>query len=168
MEFASEPISIRQLAREAVESLRGMSSAKNISVRVTHSEGIDLVRGDARRLKQVLYNFLSNALKFTPAAGVVALRICAEERGCYRLEVEDNGIGIREQDLPKLFTEFGQVCSGFHAREGTGLGLAITKRIVEAQGGRVGVESVFGRGSRFFAVLPMQSPEFPLRGNVVR
>ena len=70
----------------------------------------------------------------------------------YRIQVEDRGIGIRPEDLPRLFTEFGQL--GPKAQAGTGLGLAITKRIVEALGGRVGVESTLGVGSRFYAVLP--------------
>ena len=71
-----------------------------------------------------------------------------------RILVEDNGIGISAQDLPRLFSEFGQLGPSEKARAGTGLGLVITKRIVEAQGGSVGVESVLGQGSRFYAVLP--------------
>jgi signal transduction histidine kinase len=101
-----------------------------------------------------MLNYLSNALKFTPEGGNVSVQITREDESRYRIQVEDTGIGIRSQDLPRLFTEFGQLGPSETAQVGTGLGLAITKRIVEAQGGRVGVESVLGEGSRFYAVLP--------------
>jgi CheY-like chemotaxis protein len=110
---------------------------------------------DPGKLKQVLYNFLSNAVKFTPEGGRITVRTRAEADSLFRLEVQDTGIGIKEADLPRLFVEFQQLdASAAKAYPGTGLGLALTRRIVEAQGGSVGVESTAGQGSRFFAVLP--------------
>jgi signal transduction histidine kinase len=114
-----------------------------------------MVRADAARLRQVLFNYLSNALKFTPEDGSVAVRLRTEGPASYRIVVEDNGPGIRAEDVPRLFTEFGQLGAERKAGSGTGLGLAITRQIVEKQGGRVGVESTPGIGSRFWAVLPI-------------
>jgi CheY-like chemotaxis protein len=106
----------------------------------------------------MLYNYLSNALKFTSDEGRVAIRILPEGADAFRVEVEDSGIGIRDDDLPRLFVEFQQLdASTAKKYPGTGLGLALTKRIVEAQGGQIGVRSTAGLGSTFFAVLPRRS-----------
>ena len=106
-------------------------------------------------MKQVLYNYLSNAIKFTPEEGRIILRARDEDAEHFRLEVEDSGIGIVPEEIEKLFVAFQQLDSSAAKRhQGTGLGLALTKEIVEAQGGHVGVESVPGKGSLFFAVLP--------------
>jgi CheY-like chemotaxis protein len=110
---------------------------------------------DPARLKQVLYNYLSNAIKFTPDGGSVQLRASAAGPQHLRLEVEDTGIGIVPSDLPRLFVEFQQLDAGYGKRHaGTGLGLALTRKLVEAQGGSVGVRSEPGRGSVFHLVLP--------------
>jgi CheY-like chemotaxis protein len=113
---------------------------------------------DPSRLKQVLYNYVSNALKFTLEGGTVAIRALGATSDTFRLEVSDTGIGISEADLGRLFVEFQQLDSGTTKRHaGTGLGLALTKRIVEAQGGSVGVKSVLGSGSVFHAILPRRA-----------
>src|SRR5688500_8015481 len=109
------------------------------------------------RLKQVLYNYLSNAVKFTPEGGRVVVRVRAEKNEQFRIEVEDNGIGIKPEDEHRLFIEFQQLDASTAKKfGGSGLGLALTKRLVEAQGGTVGVRSVFGTGSTFFATLPLR------------
>ncbi|HEX5371369.1 MAG TPA: response regulator, partial [Aquabacterium sp.] len=109
---------------------------------------------DPGRLKQVLYNYLSNAIKFTPEGGCVTVRAFPEGPQHFRLEVEDTGIGIAAADLPRLFVDFQQLDAG-HSKQhpGTGLGLALTRRLVEAQGGQVGVRSTPGVGSVFHVVL---------------
>ena len=96
----------------------------------------------------------------------MALRVQPEGSDAFRLGVEDNGIGIREEDLGKLFVEFQQVHSTTAQQPGTGLGLPITKRIVEAQGGKVGVHSRYGKGSVFFAVLPRSADQASHPGTV--
>ena len=106
-------------------------------------------------LKQILYNYLSNAIKFTPDGGRVSVRVAPEGADAFRIEVEDTGIGIAAEDLGSLFVEFQQLDSGIAKQyPGTGLGLALTRRLVEAQGGRVDVRSVKGQGSTFSAILP--------------
>jgi signal transduction histidine kinase len=116
---------------------------------------LGIVHLDPMRLKQVLYNYLSNAIKFTPEGGRVTLRVRPDGSERFRIEVEDTGIGIRPEDEHRLFIEFQQLDAGTAKKfSGSGLGLALTKRLVEAQGGTVGVRSVFGAGSTFFATLP--------------
>jgi signal transduction histidine kinase len=109
---------------------------------------------DAGRLKQVLHNYVSNALKFTPDGGRVVVRARPAPDDRVLLEVEDTGVGIAAADLERLFVEFQQIGDEPQRTRGTGLGLALTKRLVEAQGGRVGVRSEPGKGSVFHAVLP--------------
>jgi CheY-like chemotaxis protein/anti-sigma regulatory factor (Ser/Thr protein kinase) len=110
---------------------------------------------DVVRIKQVLYNLLSNAIKFTPSGGRAKLSVQAAET-TVRLQVSDTGIGIRAEDIPRLFREFEQIEPAVGEKpEGTGLGLALTKRLVELHGGTVAVESQYGRGSTFSVTLPM-------------
>jgi len=110
---------------------------------------------DAARFKQMLYNYVSNALKFTPDGGRVSVRVSPEGEGAFRIEVEDTGIGIAPGDLGRLFVEFQQLDGGASKQHaGTGLGLALTKRMIEAQRGSVGVRSTVGAGSVFHAVMP--------------
>jgi signal transduction histidine kinase len=115
---------------------------------------VDII-ADPTKLKQVLYNFVSNAVKFTPEGGRIVIRVLPEGVDAFRIEVQDNGIGIRPEDMSRLFVEFQQLdASSAKQYPGTGLGLALTKRIVESQGGRVGVRSTYGEGSTFHAILP--------------
>jgi CheY-like chemotaxis protein len=110
---------------------------------------------DPGRFKQIAYNFLSNALKFTPDGGRVTIRAAPSDADHFKLEVVDTGVGISSADQSRLFVEFQQLESGTSKRHhGTGLGLALSKRLVEAQGGTIGVESTLGVGSAFHAVLP--------------
>jgi signal transduction histidine kinase len=153
--FQYEPVELQALSREVMEGVRTLASRKRIAVRIDCDPRVGVVKADAARLRQVLFNYLSNAIKFTPEGGSVAVLIRPEDASCYRITVKDSGVGIRAEDIARLFTEFGQVGAGRAANPGTGLGLAITRQIVEAQGGRVGVESAPGLGSRFWAVLPV-------------
>jgi DNA-binding response OmpR family regulator len=155
MEFRPEKVDLAKVVSEVTDILRSLSARKHIAIAVAIEPGLDAVTLDPGKLKQVLYNYLSNALKFTPEEGKVSVRASSEDREHFRVEVEDTGIGIGEEDLPKLFAEFQQLDTGVgKSYGGTGLGLALTKRIVEAQGGTVGLRSAVGRGSTFFAVLP--------------
>jgi protein-histidine pros-kinase len=154
-EINVEAVDLPRIAREVKDILRGLAAEKRIHLTVEVSKELGLVSVDPRLLKQVLYNFLSNAIKFTPDNGRVAMHVEPEGAAHFRIEVEDSGIGIRPEDMERLFIEFQQLDSSLSKRyPGTGLGLALTKRIVEAQQGSVGVESVFGEGSKFWAVLP--------------
>ena len=123
-----------------------------------HDAGLDDLVLDPARLKQMLYNFLSNAIKFTGSGGRVVLRSCRQGSDEIRIEVEDTGIGIALADQRKLFNQFQQVQSGYaKPHQGTGLGLALTRRLAELQGGSVGVRSTPGVGSVFYLVLPRRA-----------
>jgi PAS domain S-box-containing protein len=155
MEFRPEPVQPARIVDEVKGILRSLASKKRIQVDVRVDPDIGEVVLDPAKLKQVLYNYVSNAVKFTPEGGRVTIRVRPEEAASFRIEVEDTGIGIRPEDFPRLFVEFQQLDATTAKKyPGTGLGLAYTKRIVEAQGGRVGVTSRVGEGSTFHAVLP--------------
>ena len=112
--------------------------------------------GDQRRVKQILFNLLGNAIKFTPEGGKVTLRVWREHNLAV-FQIEDTGIGIADEHLPLLFQKFQQLETTYHRKyEGTGLGLALTKQLVELHGGRIEVESVVGEGSLFTVWLPSQ------------
>jgi CheY-like chemotaxis protein len=113
-----------------------------------------VLNSDPSRLRQILVNLIGNALKFTDA-GSIRLDVACLPGSAVRFEVRDTGIGIAPAALPRLFQEFSQVENGLARRyEGSGLGLAISRRLVEALGGRIGVESAPGRGSCFWFELP--------------
>jgi signal transduction histidine kinase len=154
MTFAYEPISLTPLIREVIDSLQAIAKSKQVEILFQADDQVDSVQADASKLKQILYNYLSNALKFTRTGGWIKVAVRAEGGDAFRIDVEDNGIGIAAADIPRLFSEFEQLGSYGKAKAGSGLGLAITKSIAEAQGGRVGVTSEVGRGSTFFVVLP--------------
>jgi protein-histidine pros-kinase len=158
IELRPESVDLGSLVREIRDVLRSLAAAKRITVSVEIAPELGEVVLDAARLKQVLYNYVSNAIKFTPEEGKVDIRLRPQDADAFRLEVEDTGIGIQPEDKARLFVEFQQLdASTAKKYAGTGLGLALTKRIVEAQGGRVGVESRVGQGSLFFAVLPRRA-----------
>jgi signal transduction histidine kinase len=116
---------------------------------------INDILDDGSKIKQILYNYLPNALKFTPEGGHVWIRCAPAADDAFRIEVEDTGIGIESDDMARLFVESQQLDAGTAKRyPGTGLGLALTKLLVESQGGSVDVRSQFGIGSVFGASLP--------------
>ncbi|MGH7537372.1 MAG: response regulator, partial [Gemmatimonadales bacterium] len=155
MEFRPVPVNLPMLIGQVSDTLRSLAAEKRIRVDLLVATELTGIVADPVKLKQVLYNYLSNALKFTPEDGRVVVRAEPEDRDGFRLEVEDSGIGIRGEDMDRLFVEFQQLAAGAARKyAGTGLGLALTKRIVEAQGGQVGARSTHGEGSVFFAVLP--------------
>jgi PAS domain S-box-containing protein len=154
MEFNPEYGALDPLVQEVRDVIRPLAERKAIQLSTEVPAGF-CAELDRSRFKQVLYNYLSNAVKFTPDAGCVIVRILASG-DCLRLEVEDNGIGIEPEDLSRLFRDFQQLPTSRKANQGTGLGLALTRHIVEAQGGSVAVRSTPGAGSLFSAVLPLE------------
>ena len=156
MEFTSEPVNPARLVEEVRGVLRGVAAQKDIQIEAEVAPGLGQVVLDSAKLRQVLYNYVSNAIKFSGNGTRVTIRARPEGNDWFRLEVEDIGQGIRAEDLNKLFTEFHQLDSSSSSKphQGTGLGLALTRRLVEAQGGSIGVTSEPGKGSTFWAVLP--------------
>jgi PAS domain S-box-containing protein len=158
LEFHPESFELQKLVREVCELSNAAAEQKQIQLTFEVQPALTHVTLDPVRLKQVLFNLVSNALKFTPTAGNVRVRCLTEEHDQLRVEVSDDGMGIAESDLPRLFAEFQQLDSGSGKRHGgTGLGLALTRRIVEAQGGNMEVRSKLGQGSTFLATLPCRA-----------
>ncbi len=145
--------------RGVIESLKGeimpLIGKKEQSLKVNLEKRLPLLSADKARTKQVLINLLGNSTKFTPEGG--ELRIEAfREGGLCRISVIDNGIGIKKENQEKIFEPFYQVDEGpGEETGGTGLGLTIARQIVEKHGGRIWVESEYGKGSRFNFTLPL-------------
>jgi PAS domain S-box-containing protein len=156
LEGAGDPLDLVALIADVVKSLVAAAEDKRITVTVDAPPAA-VVRGVRARLQQVLANLIGNAIKYTRAEGRVRVTVEAPDAaaGPVRIRMTDNGIGIPARDLPHVFDKFYRVKSEATADiAGTGLGLAITRSIVEAHGGRIGVESVEGAGSTFWVELP--------------
>jgi PAS domain S-box-containing protein len=155
VEFKAQPLSLPALMQEVREMFMADLQRKSVALVVDLDPVLnESIKTDPGRLRQALCNYVSNAIKFTRPGGHVTIRAREEGPAHFRIEVEDDGIGIAEADIPKLFSEFQQLDAGLDKQhQGTGLGLALTRRLIEAQGGRVGVRSELGRGSVFYLVM---------------
>ena len=146
------PVRLRQLVEEQMQSVETQAAERGLGLDVELPEASLSVIGDAKRVRQVLNNLLSNAIKYSDR-GRISVRTRVDGDFA-RVEVEDMGIGIPAEELPKIFQPFHRVpLPKGTVREGTGLGLAVSKRLVVAMGGEIGVESEPGRGSRFWFTL---------------
>ena len=153
MELDPEDVDLHEVVAAVEPGLRALAAKRDLRLETDVGPGLTHVWLDSRRLRQVLINYASNAVKFTPPGGEV--RIVLRARGdTLDLEVHDTGVGIRPQDIDKLFHEFVRLRPE-EDTPGTGLGLALTRRLVQAQGGHVGVTSTPGEGSIFRATLPL-------------
>ena len=150
----SHVIDLQELVKEVEQFYRPIVTEKGLLLDVKLINVKQrYVKGDGIRIKQILNNYLNNALKFT-SHGNIGLSLEQLPDGFYKFSVKDTGIGINPEDMTELFTDFSQVNSGANRSfGGTGLGLAISKRLAVLMGGEVGVESQFGKGSCFWAVL---------------
>jgi signal transduction histidine kinase len=168
---------LREVILGAVTDTAPLRTAKNQTCRLESGADPLIVLADGTRIRQILFNLLSNASKFTPDAGDVTvsaiqtrapLPIPADRAGdtsrlvsrdVVWVSVRDSGVGIKQEDLPKLFHEFSQVdSSASRQQQGTGLGLALSRRFVEMHGGTIGAESVYGTGATFWFILPCEGP----------
>ncbi len=150
-----EKIDLKQLIHEVVNEFQIQMAEKDIQCKINVDPSLGEVTLDPDKFKQAVYNYLSNAVKFTPDNGSIYIVITAEMNNMFRLEIHDTGIGISEHDLTRLFIPFQQLEAGTLKKyHGSGLGLALTKSLIETQGGKVGVNSRVGVGSCFYFTLP--------------
>jgi two-component system, OmpR family, sensor histidine kinase BaeS len=150
------PVDVAEVATQAVASSRPVAAEAGIDIEVV-TTGRAIVSGDASRLRQVVGNLVANAVRYTPAGGVVTVR-CTAGDDRVTVEVEDTGPGIAEEHLPHLFDRFYRVDpSRTRATGGAGIGLAIVRTLTEAHGGSVEVHSTVGSGTRFTVHLPAPS-----------
>lgn len=161
LSFSSDPIDLHLLASQVMNSFSYQASEANIKLKLDYAASVPkLVIGDAKRIRQILTNLLSNAMKFTDE-GMINLSVTCKKQndhlGVFHVSVQDTGIGISENNFKFIFEKFGQVPSTHQRRhQGTGLGLSIVKELVERVGGTVSVESTFGKGSTFSFTMPLQ------------
>jgi signal transduction histidine kinase/uncharacterized protein (DUF302 family) len=155
MELHPEPLQVVDALHEVTAILEPMARQQGLQLSTMGTA--EPVPADRSKFKQVLYNLLSNAIKFTPPPGkiTVAIKDTPEQ---IVVSVHDTGIGMKPEDLPKLFREFEQIDGSYTRRyQGTGLGLALCRRFVEMHGGRIWAESQFGTGSTFTFTIPREA-----------
>ena len=161
MNIEQTPFDLRTVCEEVAELLMPKLAGKELEIAVRCPLFIPTcLTGDAGRIRQILLNLVSNAIKFTECGYVLIDVECLEQinqKASIRVKVEDTGTGIQEDMLPFLFQKFSQLDSSPSRKfGGTGLGLAISKSLVELMGGKIGVQSEYGKGSIFWFTLPLQ------------
>jgi signal transduction histidine kinase len=152
-----EPVDLDAIVREVVEEYADLAQEHRQSLTADLPEGSPTVRGIARLLREVLVNYVTNAIKYAGEGRTIVVRV-EVQKDLLRVEVRDNGPGIPIEDQARLFQEFVRLSKGKGQPIGTGLGLSIVRRIAEAHDGQVGVESSPGQGSTFFLTLPVCRP----------
>lgn len=150
-----QAVQLLDTVNRAVIMFQAQAKEQNLELVTELPAELPVVRGDPDMLAQVLINLVDNAIKFTPAGGRITVRAGANEENV-RIDVEDTGIGIPPENIPRIFERFYRVEKS-RSRElgGIGLGLAIVKHIIRAHGGKTGVESIVGKGSKFSFTLPI-------------
>ncbi len=155
-----ETVDLAALLRGSLAIVRERAQIHGIALEARIADDIGEARVDGRKLKQIVYNLLANAVKFTPDNGRIVLEAQRVANGRCEIAVRDNGIGIAPRDMQRLFQPFEQLHGSLDRKyEGTGLGLSMVKRLTELHGGTVGVRSESGLGSRFAVCLPLRSPK---------
>jgi PAS domain S-box-containing protein len=159
LELNPDFVNVREFSESCLLFVRTQAMQKDIGVSFEYDGGVERFSADPKRLKQILVNLLTNAVKFTPKGGRVGLTVAVPEgKDVIQFTIWDTGIGIAPEDEGKLFRAFTQVDSGLtRSQEGTGLGLALVAKLVELHGGSVALESDVGKGSRFIVTIPLRA-----------
>jgi len=154
IELERATFSLRDALKRSVVMVRERAAEGGIRLSLELAPDVDLVRADERRVRQIVFNLLANAVKFTPPGGSVVVAT-ARDGGEVRVSVTDTGPGVASEDRERIFEEVQQSELGARQGEGSGLGLALSRRLVELHGGRIWVEDGPGGGSRFVFTLPL-------------
>jgi two-component system sensor histidine kinase/response regulator len=155
LQLSVEPVAIAEVLEEALDLIRPLAADRSMRLSVDAQEEKDLhVLADRQRLKQVLLNLVTNAVKYTPVGGRVDVSVQSSGLTRTRVVVTDNGPGIATEKLARLFTPFDRLGVDQSGVEGTGLGLALCQRLTRAMAGDIGVTSTVGKGSAFWIELP--------------
>jgi signal transduction histidine kinase/methyl-accepting chemotaxis protein len=158
LEVKVEPLSLESCLKEVLNQLKPLANNKGLNLTLEMAEPQQLVMADGHRIRQIVINLVSNALKFTEAGGVTIHCMPLEHYDMFRVSVHDTGIGISPAALGYIFEAFRQADGSTTRRfGGTGLGLTIARKLIELQGGEVAVESILGQGSTFSFTLPLAS-----------
>ncbi|MHB1462711.1 MAG: PAS domain S-box protein [Armatimonadota bacterium] len=156
-----EVVDLNMLGSDCMRMVKDIAHKKHLDLVVNIPPDMAPMVADGRRLKQILVNLISNAVKFTPDHGRVELHVEQGHDGMVVFKVTDTGIGISDENLARLFQPFHQVDSGLNRKfEGTGLGLALVKKLAELHNGTVSAQSMVGKGSSFIVRIPYRpAPE---------
>ena len=161
MDMNYEEFSISDAMQDIGAVFKTQVDKKNISLGLEFDKRLISINADQKKFKQIMYNLLSNAVKFTPEGGKIIVKSELTDK-FIRISVSDTGIGIKPEDHERVFAEFQQIDSKTsRAYEGTGLGLPLTRRFVEMHGGKLWVESEFGKGSTFTFTIPIEAKGKP-------
>ncbi len=161
LSLSLEPVQVNEVIVEMMELVRHQAAERNVKLElVSPKENLLYIKSDKQRIKQILLNLITNAIKYNRKDGAVFVETNVQaknEAGIVpvRISIRDNGMGIAEEDIPKLFNPFERIGAEKTETEGTGLGLSVTKKLVDAMGGTIGVESVLGSGSTFWVEFPL-------------
>jgi signal transduction histidine kinase len=156
LDLIKEKIDLYKLVQASLESYLPLARVKRISLTSQLDPHLPPISADARRLEQILSNFIANAIKFTPAGGAIEVG-AGRTNGDVKVWVRDTGVGISHEEIGQLFDKYRQTTSGkMSENKGTGLGLVICKMIAEAHGGKISVQSDVGKGSTFAVQIPVQ------------
>ena len=154
-----EPVPLGQVMQESLALIAPVAAGQNLELMVDEVKDIDWhVMADRQRLKQVILNLLTNAVKYNREGGAIALSCEEVLDGRLRIKVSDTGTGIPSDKLDRLFIPFSRLTVGHAGVDGTGIGLALSKGLVELMGGGIGVESQLGQGSTFWVELALAQP----------
>ncbi|MDH5218531.1 MAG: ATP-binding protein, partial [Gammaproteobacteria bacterium] len=154
IEMSLEPVNIKSVVDECLRLVNSLAEKRKIKIACEDIEGV-IVKADRMRLKQSLINLLSNAIKYNRKGGTVNIEIDTFSETHVRILIKDTGKGIPQRRIKELFQPFNRLDAENSEIEGTGIGLTLTQRLVEQMGGKLGVESVFDRGSCFWIELPV-------------
>lgn len=158
IELVIEKISVPETIVDALDMIKEKAAKRNIVINRDLDPLLDFIEADSQRIKQILLNLIDNAVKFSKDVGGEITIITKKVDGMAQFSVRDTGIGIKEEDIGKLFKEFEQLDSGTSRKYGgSGLGLSISKKLVELHGGTIQAESTYGVGSTFTFLLPIRS-----------
>lgn len=157
MELRYEKIDLRQMAHDILATANPLAKEKQLALHLNLDDTITTIDADRTRIRQVLWNIMGNAIKFTEKGSVtLGMKLT---RDMVRISIQDTGIGIKPEDIGVVFEQFRQVDGSLNRSVGgTGLGMPITKKLVELHGGVIGVDSVPGQGSTFWFTLPVEKP----------
>ena len=157
MELSLAPCAIRDVVHASVMMVREIAARRGVTINERHDPAVGEIAADERKIKQVIFNLISNAVKFTPEGGRVEV-ITRSMDGEVHIAVIDTGVGIAAEDRERIFDEFQQTSGGARIEESTGLGLTLARKLVQLHGGRIWVESEVGKGSTFTFALPVRPP----------
>jgi len=161
-------VQAEQLVRETMARMLPQAQRHRVMLRTDIQQGTTLVAADSKQIARALVNLVHNAIKFTPSGGVIVIGTALQAEGdAQRFFVRDTGIGIRPEELPRIFERFYKADRARSKADfigpgggGSGLGLAIARHVIEAHGGRITAESTVGQGSTFTFTLPLAAHKF--------